>query len=509
MKMTAKISAFFLCCFLFVYITDAANRVVVTKEVAKVMTLPYGDARSLGFVKKNEQFSIITQKGEWFNIEYKNSVGWIFKGNISVVSASVATPPAVTKPASVVVNTPKGQAPQQKNEPVDLPPATIDANGNDASGFVSLKTTMNHTITDTSIKYFEITESSTSILATVSPDAQVLGVARHGDCFLVLYAGQAWCKVKYNSVNGWVDRRVGRIVDAPTLTKKIPQLILFIVGGIGGLAIIVFFIVFLSMLLKKKNVKRIIVKKDMLLISSNDKEIQYSLTNTTTTVSKCFSEIGFKVSFARDIDHAKNLLLHYLPDVIVVDYQLDPNIIRETETVLISNKMFSANMLVIFFNVPDAVAQIHNLKIPHVYFLSVAFADRDIFKLVTPLILAGADNATKSIRNSVEASALGGEIGDGNLIEVMQFIEIGRKTGCLYIIQQDKPFGLIYFEQGRLTYASCKDVQGSEAVFEILKQKNGHFHFVLDKTTTNKNVKMSTLEILMEWTKAEDEAHRN
>jgi hypothetical protein len=90
----------------------------------------------------------------------------------------------------------------------------------------------------------------------------------------------------------------------------------------------------------------------------------------------------------------------------------------------------------------------------------------------------------------------------------MQFIEIGRKTGCLYTVI-DKPFGLIYFEQGRLTYAATQTRQGRDAVFEMLNLKKGHFHFVLDKTSQTKNVDLSTLEILMEWTKTVDEAHRS
>jgi hypothetical protein len=72
----------------------------------------------------------------------------------------------------------------------------------------------------------------------------------------------------------------------------------------------------------------------------------------------------------------------------------------------------------------------------------------------------------------------------------------------------EKPFGLIYFEQGRLTYAASQAKQGRDAVFEILGLTTGHFHFILDKVSQTKNVNLSTLEILMDWTKTVDEAHR-
>jgi hypothetical protein len=124
---------------------------------------------------------------------------------------------------------------------------------------------------------------------------------------------------------------------------------------------------------------------------------------------------------------------------------------------------------------------------------------------VTPLIMAA--KSSRTIKKSVQTSALEGDIRLGNLMEVMQFIEIGKKTGCLYITVKS-PFGLIYFENGRITYAATQGVQGKEAVFEILNLKEGHFHLVLDKTSQSKNVNLSTLEVLMDWTKVKDEALR-
>jgi hypothetical protein len=133
------------------------------------------------------------------------------------------------------------------------------------------------------------------------------------------------------------------------------------------------------------------------------------------------------------------------------------------------------------------------------------FSDRDIFKIVTPLIMTEKYHHT--VKNSVQTSALEGDIRLGNLLEVMQFIEIGKKTGCLYITMSS-PFGLIYFEHGRVTYAASKTALGKDAIFEILNLKEGHFHLVLDKVSQTKNVNLSTLEVLMDWTKVKDEALR-
>ncbi len=564
---------------LFAYANSSADNgyAVVTKDIAKVLLMPYGDSKALGMARKGDRCKIISKSGDWFNIEFKGSVGWIFKANIEITEAPPAPvapapvqaqrpaapsppPPPAEKPAQAVV--PPRQAvppqnegsdvprqmppventalhPEEKPEPsseqaqkknghkqkrvqnalIDLPPAQVmPASGTPENIAPAARGT--HTGNEPGKpqdalggrgqqqqavqKYFEITESSARILATVSPDSPILGIARNSECYPLLYAGAAWCKIQYGGNIGWVDRRYGRIVDAPTAATKVPQIVLFVLLGGVALVLVVLAIILVVISLRTGSTRKVVVKKDLLLIAKSEKHIQYSLTDTTTTMSKCFSEIGFQIETASTFERAASLLAHYVPDVIVVDWQVHDAPLSLLNSGF-SGTRFAADGLVIFYNVPDAEAASNRETTSNVHFLGLAFSDRDIFRLVTPLIMS--KSGTKSIRKSVETSALGGEIGQGSLIEVMQFIEIGRKTGCLYVVI-DKPFGLIYFEQGRIHYAATQTRQSRDAVFELLNLKKGHFHFVLDKKSQTQNIDLSTLEILMEWTKTVDEAHR-
>ena len=108
-----------------------------------------------------------------------------------------------------------------------------------------------------------------------------------------------------------------------------------------------------------------------------------------------------------------------------------------------------------------------------------------------------------------EGSALEGDIAESNLPEVLQFIEIGKKTGCLQI-EDTSPLGIIYFTEGRIVHAAAIDnISGREAVTYILGLQKGSFRFLLDKQPKVRDLDLSTLEVLMEWTKSEDEAHRH
>ena len=575
-----------------VSISVAQNAVVVTKDIARVLLLPYGDAKLVGIAKKGEKYKVLSKKNDWYQLEFKGSIGWIFQANVEgtqlgeAVQSQAALPPSASQPQPAQAPPATPSAPKQQTPPpqpqaqlpsvkqlavpqkpppqapavqqaaadqkkaqhkqkkpqnmaVDLPPAPVtplagskelptyspesaEAGANprqpsekssEASAKLQPKSEATQNASASSetaaavpeMKYFEVTESTAKILARVSPESPILGMAHQIDCYPLIYAGASWCKILFGTDTGWVELRCGKIVNTPSVAPNISRIVIFTTVGVAGLLLIGVLIIVLVNSFRGRAARKVTVKKDLLIIAQTEKEIQHSLTDSMITLSKCFSEIGFHINYATDFEHAKGMIAHYLPDVIVVDWQLKTNALAAVESFL-SDRTSTSNILVIFYNVPDSHQVPANKELPNVHYLGIVFSDREIFKLVTPLIIT--ESETKAIRKSVETSALGGEIGHGSLIEVMQFIEIGRKTGCLYIVL-DKPFGLCYFEQGRLTYAATQTRQGRDAVFEVLNLKKGHFHFVLDKTSQTKNVDLSTLEILMEWTKTVDEAHRS
>ena len=355
-------------------------------------------------------------------------------------------------------------------------------------------------------KYFEVLESPTRILKNLSPQSPILAFAKKNDVYPLIYAGASWCKIIVRNDTGWAESSKGRVIDTPSaIAEKIPAIVVISLLGASIALVLIFVVIFIVISLKRQKFKKSSLRRDVLIISHSEKEIQYSLTDSATTLVKCFSEIGFKVSSASGVDHARTLLVHYAPDVIVIDWQIEKNI-YSTMRSIVSDKDTASSILVIFYNAPDPTEISKRNTVQNMFFLGLVFSDRDIFKIVTPLIMTGESH--RAVKKSVQTSALEGDIRLGNLLEVMQFIEIGKKTGCLYITT-NSPFWRIYFEQGRITYAASKTVLGKDAVFDILNLKEGHFHLVLDKVSQTKNVNLSTLEVLMDWTKVKDEAFRS
>ncbi len=359
-------------------------------------------------------------------------------------------------------------------------------------------------------KYALIKTGPARVLKELNPKSPILGMAKRGSHYPLIKAGNSWCTILYKDQEGWVESMYIDIIDAPSSSRIVIKEFLVIIAIVIGVGLIVFLIYTFS--LRSNKIKgewfttTAADKKKIVIVSRAETQVQRQLTNNITPLEKCFSEIGFEVKNSQDSDTTMKLIYHYLPDAIAVDWRLGKNTQAVIEQILAS-KSFTNNMFVLFYNVsnPDTVEP--STLIPNVHYLGISFTDRDLFNIITPIIITGEKSHT--IRKSIESSALQGNIQESKLSDVFQFIEIGRKKGCLLIEDDKKPIGIVYFNDGIIIYGATRQNTGKKAVFEILDFQSGQFYFVLDKEPKSSNCSVPIVGILMEWTKETDETSGN
>ena len=541
-------SSFRTCILLVLYLfvlASAEKQVEIGNFYVKVYLAPSTSSKFIGLAQKGEVYSILGTRDSWYRIKFKNAVGWIQESQVkpydpdAAVTTSAepntdssapdtlisqarpdslaqpqpqldtnttqaATSPSV--PKQTYAPLPQRQAANQPSSPQPPQPPQPKRESRLKNWFTQQNflhnPTADHHLEEIDIKYFQVTFGPARVLLYLSPDAPIVGMARKGDLLQLVGEGDSWCKVVYGDTIGWIERRNGKVVDAPRsfLTDEV----IMVAIGVGGLGVIFLIVVIIIVISRKRRntLKSVSVKKNVLFIAKTGKTIQYTLTDNSTTIEKCFSEIGFNIAIARDLSSLRNSLAQTQPDVVMVDWKFDRNIFASVERIF-APMPGSDKILFIVYNVPDPSIMKPSRILKKMTYLGLTFSDRDIFKLVTPLISA---EANKNIQKSVQSSALEGELSNQNLMEVLQFIEIGSKTGCL-LIETERPFGLVYFFNGRIIYAAtAQGITGRDAVFTILTLKDGKFRFILNKKPKTSNVNLSTLEVLMEWTKAVDEA---
>jgi hypothetical protein len=527
-----------------------AVEVEVNEYYSKVYFAPSTNSKCIGLGQKGEIFEELGETAEWYRIQYKNTTGWLSKKDAKrydpnalpvqpPTSPSDAGNETQQAPASVSNFDSKSDTSRQLNDSTFQPAPQRAKSYSDTvqnSSFVKkLRESVSftkksevdeerverdrkwfnqqsfHKIIPPSelpqenepLKYLKI-NATVAVFPYLDPKAPILGYVQSGKRLLVISEGESWCRVAFKDTVAWVQKKYGRIESITDIGVEIDWVKVAIFGSI--ILIIIAFMIIRSVMFRRatesNEVKKDLTKKNVLIISKNNKEIESTLTDSTITMDRCFSELGFHVNRAPDLTTLRKILEDTIPDILFIDWHFEKNIIYRVEQ-LFANVSDVNKIAVFVFNHPDPSYTHQSTTFQTVTFLGIAFSDRDIFKLVTPIIIS-ADSG-KEIQKSVQSSALEGEISQGNLLEVLQYIEMGRKTGCM-LVECDRPFAIIYFYQGRIIYAHAQELTGKDAVFEVLNLKDGKFRFIQNKVPKTSNVNLSTLEVLMEWTKALDEA---
>jgi hypothetical protein len=479
--MRKKIISVFL--FLSFVVNINGDYVIVSEPEAPVKVLPYDNAYGLGTAHKGDSFKILFEKDDWYHIQYNKLPAWMNSRYVIVKLLDTLEKAETPASSSTQPNTASHPV-LDKSSPV--PPKVPDATfrQNDLKKNAETRTSK------------KISGKNQSKQVQTNAPAPIKSVPMDNNVV------SSTIKQKDTVPQRDLHPR-NIVVDSSVNAKKEPGIpislfwIILFVLALVGLILLVSFSLKRNNRPRKRNlrIRRSHLERDAVIIANSKINIFNTLTNSSINLTEFLSDMGFKVHFYSDLNNAKTHLLHYVPDVIVVDWQLEQNMQSSIISILSESKI-TVTMTVLFYNVSSPASMMEKVdEIIHAHYLGATINDQEISRIVSPLFKSS--NKEKRFRESVQATALEGDIQKGNLSDVLQFIEMGNKTGCLYIVLET-PYGLIYFEKGRILYAASPAKQGKEAVVEILDLTTGHFHFVMDKSTPNRNANHSCLEIVAE-----------
>jgi CheY-like chemotaxis protein len=103
---------------------------------------------------------------------------------------------------------------------------------------------------------------------------------------------------------------------------------------------------------------------------------------------------------------------------------------------------------------------------------------------------------------------LRGSLAQMNVIDLVQSLEMGRKSCLLTMLNADDRCE-IYFSQGQAKHAAYGATLGDEAVFKVLRWTEGNFEIDFTKSTAQESTTLNTQGLLMEGLRLLDEAARD
>lgn len=114
----------------------------------------------------------------------------------------------------------------------------------------------------------------------------------------------------------------------------------------------------------------------------------------------------------------------------------------------------------------------------------------------------------KMARDAPGETVLRGSLAQMNVIDLLQSLELGRKTCSLTLTNGNEQCDL-YFNEGQINHATYADLKGDDAVYKVLTWTSGNFQIDFEGQSKEQSITRSTQGLLMEGLRLLDEANRD
>lgn len=191
------------------------------------------------------------------------------------------------------------------------------------------------------------------------------------------------------------------------------------------------------------------------------------------------------------------------PELIIADSEMleQPSFIQFIKTILEIPAIRDKHFILIF---PD-IDHPTNFNGHKFQYLVKPVEMRDLIASINRVF--GREAAVES-RKFEAATGLSGNLDDFSLIDIIQILSLGLKTAMVTINSLDKE-GIIYVASGKVVSAFSGLLYGKEAFYEIASWEEGKFQILHGKTSTEGNIKIDTMHLIMEAVRIKDEMQRH
>jgi len=212
-----------------------------------------------------------------------------------------------------------------------------------------------------------------------------------------------------------------------------------------------------------------------------------------------------EVSIANDAADAVLKAIETLPDLLITDYRMPGMDGRELLEKL-KKRPATAGIAVILMASKTDISERLSAQDPAEDHLEKPFFLRDAVRRVKRVVDRIA--LEKMAKTPTADGILRGSLSQMNVIDLVQSLEMGRKT-CLLTMTNGGDKCEMYFAQGQVRHAVYGAMVGDEAVFKVLRWREGNFQVDFEKSTDRETTTLNTQGLLMEGLRLLDEAQRD
>jgi len=193
------------------------------------------------------------------------------------------------------------------------------------------------------------------------------------------------------------------------------------------------------------------------------------------------------------------------PDLVVCDYRLPGMDGRQLVEKLKSRPATAAFSTVLMASKADIAERLSPQDAADDYIEKPFFlkeATRRIKRMVDRIALE------KMAKTAPSDGIVRGSLAQMNVIDLMQSLEMGRKS-CQLLLANEGDKCEVFFVEGQVKHATYGALVGDQAVFRVLRWTGGSFQLDFEGRTDKETTQLNTQGLLMEGLRLLDESQRD
>jgi CheY-like chemotaxis protein len=221
-------------------------------------------------------------------------------------------------------------------------------------------------------------------------------------------------------------------------------------------------------------------------------------------LQQALSAMG-EVTVATDAADALLKAVDDLPDVMICDYRMPGMDGRQLVEKLKSRPATANFSAILMASRTDIDERLSPQDAADDYIAKPFFlkeATRRIKRTVDRIALE------KMAKTAPSDGVVRGNLSQMNVIDLMQSLEMGRKS-CQLKLNNEGEKCEVFFVEGQVKHATYGSLSGDEAVFKVLRWTGGNFELNFEGKTDQETTKLNTQGLLMEGLRLLDESQRD
>jgi CheY-like chemotaxis protein len=193
------------------------------------------------------------------------------------------------------------------------------------------------------------------------------------------------------------------------------------------------------------------------------------------------------------------------PDLVVCDYRM-PGMDGRQLVEKLKSRPATANFSAVLMASKSDIAERLSQQDAADDYLEKPFFLKDATRRIKRMIDRIA--LEKMAKTAPSDGVVRGNLAQMNVIDLMQSLEMGRKS-CKLLLTHDGDRCEVFFVEGQVKHATYGTLVGDPAVFKVLRWTGGNFQLDFEGKTDKKTTQLNTQGLLMEGLRLLDESQRD